>query len=115
MADSEHIYGSRDRLGDVDDLLLKPQSLLGSYFHTFEGDDPQNEVAWQGVVVADVGQGYYLVELMEWVIGSSSCQRLVHISAMASWAFYDTREWRDNRYTTSLQQRSGSMNHLIDG
>jgi len=87
MSDDKH---RTDELEEIE----WDDSLVGSFFHSFKDDD----VNWQGVVVARPEPGIYLVELFEWLAGSSSAQRLVRIEDMLGWQFYDTPEWMSNAY-----------------
>jgi hypothetical protein len=72
---------------------LPPGSLVGSFFHS----DAERE--WQGAVVAEPHPGVYLVELFEWLAGSSTSQHLVRIEDLVGWQFYDSAEWMDSAYT----------------
>ena len=67
-------------------------SLVGSYFHS------GHERGWQGVVVAEVSPGVFLVELFEWVSGTAELQTLVKLEVMLDegWTFYDNSEWMRN-------------------
>lgn len=62
-------------------------SLVGSFFHA----DVTRQ--WQGCVVAEPAPGVYLVELFDWIAGSSTHQRLVPIEEMTGWSFYDSDDW----------------------
>ena len=73
-------------------------SLVNRYFHTF---CVGHRIEQQGVVLADLGDGYYMTQLYEWFSGSPSFTgtRVVHISTIAAegWAWYETAEaWRDS-------------------
>lgn len=92
-----------DRLSAVVVGPFEPSSLVGSFFH--------NEGGWQGCVVAEVAPQVFLVELFEWILGSSSAQRLVHIHKMMDWDFYDSADWM--RTSVSLSPSSGK--NLDDG
>jgi hypothetical protein len=63
-------------------------TLEGKFFHTFKN----KQVEWQGYVVSQPQEGYYLVQLFEWLVGEPSCKKLVPIDAMFDWDFYDTAE-----------------------
>jgi hypothetical protein len=82
-----------DRLHRVEVKPLSHDSLVGSFFHS------DHTRGWQGCVVAEPHPGIYLVELFEWIVGSSSTQKLVRFEDMADWQFYDTAEWMTNEYT----------------
>lgn len=71
---------------------LKPDSLVGSYFH---GDVDHR---WQGCVVAEPSPGVYLVELFSWGSGGSTNQQLVRIEDMTGWNFYDDAKWMNTNY-----------------
>lgn len=87
----------KDRLSAAAERPLGPSSLVGSFFHG--GPDRR----WQGCVVAEVAPQVYLVELFEWIAGSSSGQRLVPLAEMADWTFYDSAEWMNNAYEHDLR------------
>jgi len=67
--------------------------LVGKFFHTFDDDDM---IGKQGVFLADLGDGYYVVGHFEWITGHRSFYgtRVVHISTVASesWALYPDAE-----------------------
>jgi hypothetical protein len=94
MADtsSGEVAKRADRLSMAGMASLAPGSLVGSFFHS------DAKRGWQGAVVAEPHPGVYLVELFEWLVGSSASQHLVRIEDMAGWQFYDTAEWMTNAY-----------------
>jgi hypothetical protein len=83
---------ARDRLAHASEHDLKLDSLIGSYFHS--RPDP----GWQGCIVAEPVPGIYLVELFDWLVGASSCQKLVPVGEMHGWRFYDDADWMNNSY-----------------
>jgi hypothetical protein len=88
-----------DRLGEADRKPLRNNTLVGSYFHEMVDDDEYGEVVrWQGCVVAEPAPAVYLVELFEWIVGSSSCQKLVWLEDMRKWQFYDDAKWMQGEY-----------------
>jgi hypothetical protein len=89
----------QDRLSAIERQELRPDSLVGSFFHSTA--DP----GWQGCVVADVAPGIYLVELFSWAMGDSTHQTLVRLEDMSGWQFYDTAEWMTNTYEHGLSSR----------
>ena len=93
MAEGQESWG-RDRREAVASADLNPVSLVGSYFHRLEHD----EIVWQGIVVGEPANGYYLLELEDSVPGASRHQRLFSIRQLADdgeWRFYDTSDhWR---------------------
>ena len=74
----------------------KPWStLVGKFFHTFRTDVPRKgrgEVQSQGVVLSDLGGGYFVVQLFDFVMGDPSDRHVVHIERMVAngWVFYET-------------------------
>lgn len=87
-----------------DNLIDDYMRLKGRYFHSFEDD---GVVKWQGYVLGSPGLGYYMVQLFEWLVGSPSCQKLVHLSEMNGWHFYDTQEEMAETYTYKLKHITG--------
>ena len=75
------------------------KSLEGKFFHSFKN----GEIEWQGYVVAEQADGYYLVQLFEWVLGEPSTKRVVHIGAMGDWKFYSSADEMNDAY----EQRTG--------
>jgi len=86
----------RDRVAFVshEDFTLVPQSLVGSWFHRLEND----EIVWQGVVVAEPQSGVYLCSVDRLALGVKFVQRLVTLEKMSDdddgqgWRFYDNEE-----------------------
>lgn len=98
MSDQETQEGveqewSRERRKDILECPLSPASLVGSWFHKLEDD----QVVWQGLVLAEPQPGLYLVELLDWTQGQARYQRIVRVESMTSeepeWRFYDSDEW----------------------
>ncbi len=82
-------HNKRDRLFDVVSNNFSSHSLVGSFFH---GDD------MQGCVVAEISSDWYLVEIFDWLTGSSHSQKIYSLSDMKHWSFYDDAEWMRNAY-----------------
>jgi len=87
--------------------------LVGRGFHSFDVED---RVRWQGKVLADMGDGYFLLQLMEWFVGEETYQVIVHISALnhtpadafsrkERFVFYDTLEDMNAYYYTRLAKK----------
>jgi hypothetical protein len=89
------------------------KTLVGRFFHVF--DDPEEGGSgprWinrQGVVVDDLGEGYYLVDHFEWISGGSDFygKVVVHVSRMAEagWSFYETAEAMREAYESGGRKR----------
>jgi hypothetical protein len=81
---------------------VKPWStLVGKFFHTFTQDLPRKgrgQVQNQGVILLDLGNGCFLVQLFDFLMGAPSSRHVVHIERIVAngWAFYETdAEMRD--------------------
>src|SRR5262245_46386459 len=57
--------------------MSEKHPLVGRGFHT-QHDNFKTE--WQGEVIADLGQGYFMVQLFEWFVGGASTQHVLHLS-----------------------------------
>jgi hypothetical protein len=60
--------------------------LVGKFFHTFTEDLPRKgrgQVQNQGVVLSDLGSGYFVVQLFDFLMGDPSDIHIVHIDRMA--------------------------------
>jgi hypothetical protein len=62
---------TRIRMDEATSANLRSDSLVGSYFLIEDQ---------QGVVVAEPSPGFFLVELADWIAGSSTAQQLVGIA-----------------------------------
>lgn len=91
--------GSTGRIEALDETDFRTDSLVGSYFHG------NTERQWQGCVVAEPVRGIYLVQLFEWLSGSSTKQVLVSITDMMDWSFYDAAEWMNDRYKSTVSHQ----------
>ena len=80
--------------------------LVGLFFHSISAG---NEVEWQGRIVKELPSERYLVQLYDWMLGDPSLKKIVQISEMAAWRFYDSaEEWRDwYEHVYSPRQRNG--------
>jgi len=56
----------------------KPYSLVGRCFHIFGKD---KHVQFQGVVRANLGEGLYLIQYFEWMMGEANTLAVVPPSA----------------------------------
>jgi len=70
------------------------KALAGKFFHSFK----EKQVEWQGYVISEPREGFFLVQLFEWAMGEPSCQKLVRIDDMLGWDFYDTAEEINDTY-----------------
>jgi hypothetical protein len=55
--------------------------LVGSAFHTV---DPRGRTVWQGEIIADCGQGYFLVQLFDWFVGAETTRHVLTLEEIAS-------------------------------
>ena len=82
--------------------------LVGKFFHAF-GED--GKISRQGIILADLGGGYYVVGHFEWITGHRSFYgtRVVHISTVASesWALYPDAEAMREAYEYGGAARKG--------
>jgi hypothetical protein len=85
----------KDRLEYVtgEEFSFSPVSLVGSHFHRLEND----EMVWQGTVVAEVQAGKYLLHVKR-LSGAKDVQVLMTIDQLAytdegyEFRFYDSEE-----------------------
>lgn len=89
----------QDRLSNVAESPLSPDSLVGSFFLT------SSSPGWQGCVVAEPAPGVYLVETFSWVAGESYEQKLMRLEEMLDWHFYDDDVWMRNAYEHEMEER----------
>ena len=82
----------------------KQDGLVGKFFHTF---NEQGQLKWQGLITGEPASGYFLVQVFEWIVGSPSDKRLIDVSQMVGWTFYDDADdWREeaNRKTERAER-----------
>ena len=93
-----------DRLSAVEGHW-RADSLVGSFFHSLKEKEGEHIVCWQGCVVAEPNPGIYLVEVFEWLGGSSTHQELIRIEDMLDWHFYDDSKWMNSAYHNVWERR----------
>jgi hypothetical protein len=85
---------AKSRLPADYEFSFNPASMVGSWFHRLEND----EIIWQGAVVAEPKPGTYLVQIEQLEPGAKNVQRLIPIEQMTcddegyDWRFYDTHD-----------------------
>jgi hypothetical protein len=99
--------GTRKAFVTDDSFVLVPETLVGSWFHRLEDD----EIVWQGVIVAEPQPGAYLVQIDKQEQGVENVQRLVGLGQMIGdddeWRFYDTEEQAQNAFAHWMSTRKG--------
>jgi hypothetical protein len=74
-------------------------SLVGAWFHSVE----ENKIRTQGQIIGKE-EGYYHVQLYEWLMGTATIIQIVHPSNMTSWHFYnDAEDMRDAYEHSSIK------------
>lgn len=92
---------NHNRLSQLEGRSADPTTLVGSFFHG-QGSKWHGT---QGCVVAEPAPGMYLVEFFSWLLGDSTEQRLIPITDMTEWLFYDDAQWMSNAYDHGVAQR----------
>ena len=91
----------------------KWSDLTGKYFHVFTWDEKEQRrvIEGQGVIYADLGGGYYMVQYFEWLTGSPGWYgtKVKHINEIASegWCFYSTAAAMNEAYEYGGGARRG--------
>ena len=67
---------------------MKADSLVGKFFHSYEGIVMEQ----QGEILSRVGKDLYLVRTFEWLLGSEYEQHIEPLANMTAWKFYDCHE-----------------------
>jgi hypothetical protein len=78
-------------------------NLVGQFFHSIK----DGRVEWQGAVLSNPEPNWYLVQLCEWGFGEPNVRRLVHISEMANWLFYESSEQMIHSYDHGVAREGG--------
>jgi hypothetical protein len=80
-------------------------NLKGKWFHSFK----DGGLCWQGQILShNTRNDLCLVQLYEWVLGDSSVQRLVPLTDMVGWQFYDTDE--EMRFYSKREEAKSMQN-----
>jgi hypothetical protein len=67
---------------------------LGKFFLSYH---PDGVVRWQGQVSAQLSPNRFRIQLFEWFLGEPSEQRVVSLSQMRGWSFYDSADaWQED-------------------
>lgn len=82
---------------------MKTHPLINKFFHSFHADGTLN---WQGHIEESCGDGFFLVQLFEWISGSPSNMKLVHIQSMDEWNLYNSAEEMNEEFNRKLQYRA---------
>lgn len=69
-------------------MNMRNRTAPPSYTHPLIGRgchwlDKDGRVTWQGWVIANLHDGYFLIQLAEWITGQAAQQVVVHLSEMA--------------------------------
>jgi len=90
--------GNTNLLGEVvstkQELITKLSEsynagLVGMWFHSI---NLKGKIEWQGLIMAQLQEGYYLIRTFDWIIGLNYTDRIIHIRRMARWEFYSNNE-----------------------
>lgn len=69
-------------------------ALIGKYLHTFnEHDDGCSTVEYQGLIVEQVDDSHYIVDIFDWINGGTSCQMVLSMTALKAANLYSSAEW----------------------
>jgi hypothetical protein len=64
------------------------------WFLSFVGESySRDNLHWQGQVICGVGEGLFLIQLYEWLMGEPSVMRIVSMEEMRGWFFFESDEW----------------------
>ena len=93
--------------------------LIGCCFHIF---DAKGAIRSQGVVRGYLGEGYYLVQYFDWIVGSPSTMEVRPLTDMkpgredGCWQFYENNEhmkyWHEYQYKDPNLEESGKRINL---
>ncbi len=69
--------------------------LVGMFFHSWNFFEGERKLGWQGVIEQEIGSGFYLCQLFEWICGTASNHVVVHLKDMDTWYLYrDEESWQ---------------------
>lgn len=84
----------------VDAAQKKAGTLVGLWFHSKK----DGRICWQGCVDRDVGHGSYAVQLLSWLDGNPTEQKIIAFEEMKDWSFYPSSY--DMRYAAYREAAS---------
>lgn len=77
-------------------------ALTGKFFHSI---NQKGYIEWQGYVVGGIQDGFYLVQLFEWMMGEQNICYIVHFTEMLGWFFYKTADQMTYSYDYGVAKR----------
>lgn len=71
---------------------LQRNPLVGRFFHSIVLCEicQRERIHWQGYVLGELPDNWYLVQLFSWIAGEPTTQHLVQFQDMKLWWFYDS-------------------------
>lgn len=69
-------------------MKRKKHPLVGQFFHSLN----HGVVEYQGRVLAEVVDGFFIIMTYSWLDGAPYKKMVVHIQAMGDWFLYDTAD-----------------------
>lgn len=78
------------------------KSIVGHWFHSFR----DGRCCWQGQIVGTHGKSHLIVELYEWVAGSSNGRKVVPLADAEGWTLYRTAGEMNSAYDKMPQNRT---------
>lgn len=85
---------------------LQRNPLVGRFFHSIKLCDicQRERIHWQGYILGELPNNWYLVQLFSWVVGEPTTQHLVQFQDMSLWWFYDNSEDMNFQYEERYTQ-----------
>lgn len=91
----------------------KPTGLVNRFAHTYNDD---GEIVYQVEIIAELPEGYYLVQYFDFMMGNESSQGIYHVSEMKGWKIYgEHQDWLDayERYSENRRIRERNKKEAV--
>ena len=70
--------------------ITERNDLIGKCFHSI--DPKSGYIGWQGQIIGNPEPQWYLIQLYSWIAGDPTVCKLVNISEISNWYFYQDEE-----------------------
>lgn len=85
---------------------LQRNPIIGKFFHSIVlcKTCQRPRIHWQGYVLGELPDNWYLIQLFSWIDGEPTTQQVVQFQSMRLWWFYDSSKDMTFQYEYRYQQ-----------
>lgn len=90
------------------DAIKQNDSIVGMFFHSYDN----GQIKWQGQVIKKLNNSRFIVQLYSWVGGHATTQKVISLSDVKDWSFYNSDKEMRHAYYLSLNLDPEKMEKL---